>query len=175
MSQTITNLVGNAIAYGERGAPVDIAIEGDGRDVELKVHNHGPPIPAELMPVLFEPFRRGVPEDRSPRGLGLGLYIVQQIVLAHDGSIGVDSTAQDGTTFTLHLPRHHAGRPPARGCRPDLLRRRRYPGNHCRRRARLNDRDIQVAVTRDCRPEFRERIAPSLHSTAVASLCGIAA
>ena len=59
------------------------------------------------MPVLFEPFRRGVPEDRSPRGLGLGLYIVKQIVLGHDGTIGVDSTAHDGTTFTLHLPRHH--------------------------------------------------------------------
>ena len=63
--------------------------------------------PSELLPVLFEPFRRGVPEDRSPRGLGLGLYIVQQIVLGHDGTIGVDSTAHDGTTFTLHLPRHH--------------------------------------------------------------------
>ena len=108
IAQTITNLVGNAIAYGERGTPVEIAIEGRGRDVELKVHNHGPPIPAELQPVLFEPFRRGVPEDRSPRGLGLGLYIVQQIVLGHDGTIGVDSTAHDGTTFTLHLPRHHA-------------------------------------------------------------------
>ena len=72
------------------------------------MHNHGPPIPSELVPVLFEPFRRGVPEDCSPRGLGLGLYIVQQIVLGHDGTIGVDSTAHDGTTFTLHLPRHHA-------------------------------------------------------------------
>ena len=109
MAQTITNLVGNAIAYGERGTSVDIAIEGNGRDVELKVHNHGPPIPSEVVPVLFEPFRRGVPEDCSPRGLGLGLYIVQQIVLGHDGTIGVDSTAHDGTTFTLHLPRHHAG------------------------------------------------------------------
>ena len=107
MSQTIPNLVSNAIAYGERGTAVQIAIDGEGRDdVEMKVHNHGPPIPADLVPVLFEPFRRGVPQDRSPGGLGLGLYIVQQIVLAHDGTIGVESTEQAGTTFTLRLPRH---------------------------------------------------------------------
>jgi len=77
--------------------------------VALKVHNGGLPISPELRSVLFEPFRRGVPPDRSPRGLGLGLYIVRQIVLAHEGSIDVDSTAQEGTTFTVHLPRHVAG------------------------------------------------------------------
>jgi signal transduction histidine kinase len=57
--------------------------------------------------VLFEPFRRGAP-DRSPRGLGLGLYIVQQIVQGHDGTIDVESTADAGTTFTLSLPRRAA-------------------------------------------------------------------
>ncbi len=111
MSQTITNLVTNAISYGDSGAPVHVAVEGDGREVELKVHNQGPAIPEDMKPALFEPFRRGIPEDRSPRGLGLGLYIVQQIVHAHQGSIGVDSTEKEGTTFTVHLPRH--GRPPA--------------------------------------------------------------
>ena len=60
---------------------------------------------ADDIPALFEPFRRGAHEDRSPRGLGLGLYIVKQIVQAHDGSIGVESTDAAGTTFTLHLPR----------------------------------------------------------------------
>jgi sigma-B regulation protein RsbU (phosphoserine phosphatase) len=59
-----------------------------------------------VIPVLFEPFRRGVAEDRSPRGLGLGLYIAQQIVQAHAGTISIESTAQDGTTFTVRLPRH---------------------------------------------------------------------
>ena len=59
----------------------------------MKVHNHGPPIAPDLLPALFEPFRRGAP-DRSPRGLGLGLYIVQQIVQAHDGTIDVESTAR---------------------------------------------------------------------------------
>jgi signal transduction histidine kinase len=105
MSQTISNLVGNAIAHGDRQAPVRVYVDGNGADVELKVHNDGDPIPTELMPVLFEPFHRSSLPDRSPQGLGLGLYIVEQIVRAHEGSIGVESNAEAGTTFTVRLPR----------------------------------------------------------------------
>jgi len=105
MGQVISNLVGNAITYGDPNTPVRVSVDGTGDEMVVKVSNHGAPIPADLMPVLFEPFRRGVPEDRSPRGLGLGLYIVQQIVLAHDGTIDVASTAQEGTTFIVRLPR----------------------------------------------------------------------
>jgi signal transduction histidine kinase len=105
MWQTISNLVGNAVTYGERGAAVRLSIHGDERDVRLEVHNQGPPIPPEVLPMLFEPFRRGGAEDQSPWGLGLGLFIVQQIVLAHDGTIAVDSSAAAGTTFTVRLPR----------------------------------------------------------------------
>ena len=108
MSQTITNLLGNAIDHGEPGSVVHICVDGMGRDVELRVHNQGSPIPAQLIPVLFQPFRGGGVEDRSPGRLGLGLYIVEQIVHAHDGSIGVESSAETGTTFTVHLPRTHA-------------------------------------------------------------------
>ena len=80
----------------------------------LKVHNRGRTIPPFVLPVLFEPFRRGVPGDRSPHGLGLGLYIVQQIVRAHGGTIEVESTPEEGTTFTVHLPRDRAAPgPPA--------------------------------------------------------------
>ena len=107
MTQTISNLVTNAISFGESGTAVEVSIEGNGQDVAMKVHNHGPPIAPDLLPALFEPFRRGAP-DRSPRGLGLGLYIVQQIVHGHDGTIDVESTADAGTTFTLRLPRHDA-------------------------------------------------------------------
>ncbi len=104
-AQVISNLVGNAITYGDPDTPINVSVDGTGDEMILKVANHGQPIPADLLPVLFEPFRRGAPEDRSPRGLGLGLYIVQQIVLAHDGNIYVESTAQGGTTFTVRLPR----------------------------------------------------------------------
>jgi signal transduction histidine kinase/GAF domain-containing protein len=109
MWQTISNLVGNAISYGQQGTPVRLSVGGEERDVELEVHNEGPPIPPEVLPMLFQPFRRGVVEDQSPWGLGLGLFIVQQIVLAHDGTIAVDSSARDGTTFKLRLPRARLG------------------------------------------------------------------
>jgi PAS domain S-box-containing protein len=103
--QVITNLVSNAITHGERGAPVHVSIKGDTQDVRIGVHNRGPRIPANMLAVLFEPFRRGVPEDRSPGGLGLGLYIAEQIVRAHGGAIDVESTEEQGTTFTVRLPR----------------------------------------------------------------------
>ena len=82
--------------------------------MELKVHNDGQPISPDLMGVLFQPFRRGESHDRSPHGLGLGLYIVDQIVRAHEGSIGVESTPEAGTTFTVHLPRLPAAPPESR-------------------------------------------------------------
>ena len=73
LKQALLNLLGNAVDHGGDG-PVGIRIEGAGQDVVLTVHNDGEPIPASVLPVLFEPFRRG---DGSPHGLGLGLYIVR--------------------------------------------------------------------------------------------------
>jgi signal transduction histidine kinase len=107
LSQTISNLVANAITYGRSETPVQVSIEAEGRDVDVKVHNEGQPIPADQLPELFEPFHRGHGEDRSPGGLGLGLYIAQQIARAHEGSISVASTEKEGTTFTLHMPRQN--------------------------------------------------------------------
>ena len=101
-AQVISNLVTNAIAYSPPESPVRIAVQGDEESVVLGVHNQGPPIPAEIMPRLFEAFERGA-ADRS--GLGLGLYIAQQIVEAHGGSIEVRSDAESGTTFTVRWPR----------------------------------------------------------------------
>jgi signal transduction histidine kinase len=68
----------------------------------LTVHNRGNPIPAGVLPRLFEPFQRG---DTSSAGLGLGLYIVSEIARAHHGSVTVTSTAPEGTTFTVTLPK----------------------------------------------------------------------
>jgi len=122
LSQTVCNLVSNAIAYGERGTAVRVSVEGEGRDTELKVHNDGPPIPEEQMQTLFQPFHRGaggMPDDRSPWGIGLGLYIVDQVVRAHDGTVAVESRAGEGTTFTVHLPRAHIS-PGTRPAEPAL-------------------------------------------------------
>ncbi len=102
LKQALLNLLGNAIDHGGDG-PVGIRIEGAGQDVVLSVHNDGEPIPASVLPVLFEPFRRG---DGSPHGLGLGLYIVREIVRSHGGAIEVRSTASEGTTFVSRWPRN---------------------------------------------------------------------
>jgi PAS domain S-box-containing protein len=107
LGQVVSNLVGNAVAHGKPGGRIDVALRGSADHVELAVHNEGPPIPAEMLPVIFEPFRSGKP--RSPSSLGLGLFIVRQIVHAHGGSIDVRSVEGDGTTFTLRLPRRAEG------------------------------------------------------------------
>jgi PAS domain S-box-containing protein len=103
ISQVISNLVGNAIGHGDRTEPIRLSLDGDDANVHIRVHNRGTPISSELLPMLFEPFRRG--DGDRPRGLGLGLYIVQQIVIAHGGSIEVTSTLEGGTTFVARLPR----------------------------------------------------------------------
>ncbi|MCU1279149.1 MAG: multi-sensor signal transduction histidine kinase, partial [bacterium] len=113
LGEVLSNLVGNALGHGITGEPVRVAIDVSGDDVRLRVHNGGAAIPPDMKEALFEPFRRGAPDNGASlaRGLGLGLYIVRQIVLAHGGAITVDSTPADGTTFTVRLPR--APRPSA--------------------------------------------------------------
>ena len=64
--------------------------------------NDGPAIAPELIPVIFEPFKRGRTDSA---GLGLGLYIVDLIARSHGGSVTVESSAERGTTFVLRLPR----------------------------------------------------------------------
>jgi signal transduction histidine kinase len=104
LSQLVSNLLGNAISYREPGTRIRVSVEGEGPNVTLRVTNQGPPVDADLLPIIFEPFRRGAPRDKSLRGLGLGLYIAKQIVIAHEGTIDVESTSE-GTTFKVHLPR----------------------------------------------------------------------
>ena len=67
------------------------------------VHSDGEPIPPSALPTVFEAWRRG--EKKGGQGVGLGLYIVRQIVVAHGGTVAVDSHPLDGTTFTVTLPR----------------------------------------------------------------------
>jgi signal transduction histidine kinase len=106
MGQVISNLVGNALVHGAPDEPVTVSIDVGGEELWLRVHNAGPQIAPELIPALFEPFRRGAERDATRSGgLGLGLFIVRQIVLAHGGDVSVDSTATAGTTFIARLPR----------------------------------------------------------------------
>jgi PAS domain S-box-containing protein len=106
LAQLIGNLLKNALDYSGQGTPVTLALQDERERVRIEVRNQGQPIPTELLPLLFEPFRRG--ESRSgtaSSGLGLGLFIVQQIATAHGGSVEVRSTSEEGTVFTVRLPR----------------------------------------------------------------------
>jgi phosphoserine phosphatase RsbU/P len=106
LGQVLSNLLENALKYSPPDTPVRLAARGDKEQVVLEVHNQGKPIPPELMPHIFEPFRRGPQASRTAKtSYGLGLYIVQEIVLAHGGTIDVRSDIEEGTTFTVRLPR----------------------------------------------------------------------
>lgn len=107
LMQLVSNLVGNAIEFSTPGAPVRVSAEDSGPAVLVRVHNEGRPIPSDVLPTLFDPFRQGSQEGRERRGvgLGLGLFIAQQIARAHGGSIKVESEEGSGTTFTARLPR----------------------------------------------------------------------
>ena len=108
ISQMLSNLLGNAVQHGSESSPIRVTVQGSAHDVELRVHNDGPAIPTSDLHGLFNPLKRlksGEPPSRHPRNLGLGLYIAEQIVSAHGGTIDVSSSPAAGTTFTVHLPR----------------------------------------------------------------------
>lgn len=103
--QVISNLVGNACQHGDPQCVVTITIDGRATDaVTITVHNDGV-IPSALVPHLFDPFRGRERRRGDSRGLGLGLYIVREIVRAHHGHVDVRSTEAEGTSFAVRLPR----------------------------------------------------------------------
>src|SRR5580704_2774604 len=113
MAQLFTNLTANALTHGDKSSPVWISVAGDEGDVVLSVSNRGASISTSLAERLFEPFKQGGDGDGSSRrGLGLGLFIVREIVRAHGGKVGVHS--DDGlVTFTATLPRGVVASPSA--------------------------------------------------------------
>jgi two-component system sensor histidine kinase/response regulator len=105
LGQVVANLVGNALRHGAPDVPVTVTIENDEETVRLTVKNGGT-IAADVRDRLFDPFR-STQESRTARaeGLGLGLYIVHQLVVAHGGDVEVTSTEAEGTCFSVTLPR----------------------------------------------------------------------
>lgn len=106
LAQVISNLVTNALYYGHQNAPVlvEIARSGDQAVIAVKNALRDKPVPPEVLAVLFDPHRRGNEARHNAAGLGLGLYIVQQIVHAHRGVI-VAHSDESGTEFRVTLPR----------------------------------------------------------------------
>ena len=103
IDQVVTNLVSNAIKYGN-GQPVEVAVgERDGVAV-LVVSDHGVGIVPESHARIFERFERAA-NNSAASGLGLGLWIARRMVQAHGGDIAVESAPGAGATFTVTLPR----------------------------------------------------------------------
>jgi PAS domain S-box-containing protein len=108
LSQVVTNLVGNALAYSPLDTAVDVDLSARAEEAVLRVENRGPPIAAEVLPTLFAPYARGAHDGGDTKhGLGLGLFIVDCIVRAHGGAIDVESSEKRGTVFTVTLPIVH--------------------------------------------------------------------
>jgi PAS domain S-box-containing protein len=111
MAEVVSNLAANALEYSPSGTPVEVDVRGQNGELALRVHNAGAPIAPSRLKTIFAPFRRGAEPGGGPsamRGLGLGLFIVGEISRAHGGAIAVSSNAEDGTTFTVRVPRTSA-------------------------------------------------------------------
>jgi signal transduction histidine kinase len=102
LAQVMTNLLGNAIKYGG-GEPIQVRVWSEGERARLAVEDRGIGVPEGKAAQIFERFERAVPA-RHYGGLGLGLYIVRQIVEAHGGAITLESAPGKGTTFSVDLP-----------------------------------------------------------------------
>jgi signal transduction histidine kinase len=102
LAQVLSNLIGNALQHGRRDEPVGVRIDGRENDsVTVRVTNAGA-IDPNLLPHIFDPFRGG---RRQPLGLGLGLFIAQQIVHAHQGTIHVERGNATHTVVSVNIPR----------------------------------------------------------------------
>jgi signal transduction histidine kinase len=119
LRQLLSNLIGNAIQHGAKGLPIRIAARGTPGEVILQIQNGGEPIPIEILPAIFDPLSQAPGEAGQRRrhgSMGLGLYIAREVVVAHGGSITVQSSGSSGTEFTVTLPRAgnvHSNKVPA--------------------------------------------------------------
>jgi signal transduction histidine kinase len=103
VEQVVTNLLSNALKYGA-GEPIEVSVRGEATRALLVVRDHGVGIPDAEQDKVFGPFARATTARYHP-GLGLGLWIAQQIVQASAGRISLDSRVEEGSTFTVELPR----------------------------------------------------------------------
>jgi signal transduction histidine kinase len=110
ISQALNNLIGNAVENSVEGSVVSFDVQDTPEETTVVVHNTGVPIPAEELNGIFGPMKsRETAQKKGGTGsygnLGLGLFIAERIVNAHQGTIEVKSEPDTGTTFTIHLPR----------------------------------------------------------------------
>jgi signal transduction histidine kinase len=105
IEQVFHNLIGNAVKYSPDGGSVRIRLERDITQISIAVSDDGIGIVPEVLPRLFERFYRAPSQtNQQISGLGVGLYIVREIVALHQGSVTVESVEGHGSTFTVRLP-----------------------------------------------------------------------
>lgn len=105
--QVLTNLLSNAAKFSPEGAAVEVTTSAKDESVTIEIRDHGPGIPEEFQPRLFQKFAQADGTDSKRRGgTGLGLAIAKTIVEAHDGRLGFETAAGWGTAFRVELPRH---------------------------------------------------------------------
>jgi signal transduction histidine kinase len=104
LERVLMNLVSNAVKYSPPNTCVTLRVAREGAQAVLSVSDQGPGISADDLKVLFQPFGRGRSAHTLAEGSGIGLYVVKQIVEAHEGSIEVHSEPGQGATFEVRLP-----------------------------------------------------------------------
>jgi signal transduction histidine kinase len=107
--QALTNLIGNAVENSSDGSAVSVDVKDTPSEMMVVIHNTGDAIPSEQLNGIFGPMKsRETAQKKGGTGpygnLGLGLFIAERIVSAHQGTIDVKSEEGQGTTFTIHLP-----------------------------------------------------------------------
>ena len=108
MHQLLSNLLSNAMRHGKPQSPVRLRMMAEDAEAVIEVCNEGDPISPDALPFVFEAYRKGRSHtSMKSNGLGLGLFIAQEIARAHGGSIKVTSTASEGTVFSVRVPREH--------------------------------------------------------------------
>lgn len=177
LQQIASNLVGNAMQHGENTTPIAVRVEGLSPDhVVLSVANAGV-IPPDILPSIFDPFHCRRLEGGE--GLGLGLYIVQQIAQGHHGTIGAALQPYDAPSATPRLGRQILDNPPSVDGLPRLpdhrhlstLARQPHPGLRSREYCVLVDPIASRACTK-LRQQLSHHLAGTVKTLTCAVNCG---
>ena len=110
LRQALSNLLNNAVQHGAPDSPITLSAAVEDGSVAFRVKNFGDPIPADSLQVIFDPLVQlstgsAAKRDKNSTNLGLGLFIAREVALGHGGTLDVTSSAEDGTVFTMRLPK----------------------------------------------------------------------
>ncbi len=108
LHQIVANLLANALKYSSQDDPVSVVVAADGDDVIIDVADHGPGIPADELPRIFEPYYRTAGGRAAADGAGLGLAITRRLAEALGGHLTASSVVGEGSVFRVRLPARRA-------------------------------------------------------------------